>query len=305
VEGIDWSGLLKGMGLLALSVSGGLALGKAIIALSLPERLLGSLMPRLRRLRIPAQALFALGVSLGSSRAGSALVAEAYGQGILSEREALFGTLLQSFPGYLKRWLVSFPVAAALAGTAGAIYSAAVLARSFCRFLFFLFLLRGRGTAGDEETARSGTEGRRGREFSFLGTLARTLPPAWAFYALAYLATPALQEFIEARGASFPLLSAAGWTVAAASFAHVNAALGVAGGALASGSLTTAQAVLALLTGNMLAVLSRVLRQDIAFWIGIFPGRMVRSLFVWNLVTLVATMAATVCLAAVPVLWGW
>jgi hypothetical protein len=32
---------------------------------------------------------------------------------------------------------------------------------------------------------------------------------------------------------------------------------------------------------------------------------MVRSLFVWNLVTLVATMAATVCLAAIPVLWGW
>ena len=58
--GIDWTGLLKGMGLLALSVSGGLALGKAIIALSLPERLLGSLLPRLRRLRIPAQALFAL-----------------------------------------------------------------------------------------------------------------------------------------------------------------------------------------------------------------------------------------------------
>ena len=113
--GIDWTGLLKGMGLLALSVSGGHALGKAIIALSLPERLLGSLLPRLRRLRIPAQALFALGVSLGSSRAGSALVAEAYGQGILSEREALFGTLLQSFPGYLKRGLVSFPGAAALA----------------------------------------------------------------------------------------------------------------------------------------------------------------------------------------------
>ncbi len=162
--GIDWTGLLKGMGLLALSVSGGLALGKAIIALSLPERLLGSLLPRLRRLRIPAQALFALGVSLGSSRAGSALVAEAYGQGILSEREALFGTLLQSFPGYLKRWLVSFPVAAALAGTAGAIYSAAVLARSFCRFLLFLFLLRGRGATENEESVR-GTEGRRGRNF--------------------------------------------------------------------------------------------------------------------------------------------
>ena len=91
---------------------------------------------------------------------------------------------------------------------------------------------------------------------------------------------------------------------AAASFAHVNAALGVAGGAIASGALSTAQGVLALLVGNMLAVLSRVLRQDLAFWLGIFPGRMVRSLFVWNLLTLVVTMAVTVALAAIPVLRG-
>lgn len=309
MDGVDWQGLLKGMVLLSLSVAGGLGLGKVILTLSLPERLMGSLLPALRRERLPPSVIFALGVSLGSSRAGAAIIAEAYRDGILSKREVLFGTLLQSFPGYLKRWIISFPVAVALAGPAGGIYSLAVLARSFCRFLFFLALLRRKEGFEGEIFAPgknpSNDKGKKRADISFWRTLARTLPLAWGFYALAYLATPFLQAFLEEKGGAISLLSAAGWTVAVASFAHVNVALSVAGGALASGSLTLAQAVLALLTGNMLAVISRVLRQDIAFWIGIFPGKIVRSLFVWNLVTLVTIMAATVLLATIPVMWGW
>ncbi|MGI6253430.1 MAG: hypothetical protein ACOYJV_08345 [Aminivibrio sp.] len=301
----DWAGLLKGLWTLTLSVAGGLALGKAIIALSLPERLFRVLLPRMKSLGIPPQALFALGVSLGSSRAGVAIVAEAYSEGIMTKQEALFGTLLQSFPGYVRRWTVTFPVAAALAGKAGAIFSLTLLTRSFVRFLFFLAMLRrpgsGEGTAGAADPAGMRPSGR----FSLLKTLLRTLPPAWAFYGGAYLATPALQRLIEAWGAALPLMSPAGWTVAAASFAHVNAALGAAGGSVAVGSLTTAQAVLALLAGNMLAALSRVLRQDLAFWMGLYPGRMVRSLFAWNFGTLMAVMAVSVAAAAVPVILGW
>lgn len=301
----DWVGLLKGLWTLTLSVAGGLALGKAIIALSLPERLFRVLLPRMKSLGIPPQALFALGVSLGSSRAGVAIVAEAYSEGIMTKQEALFGTLLQSFPGYVRRWTVTFPVAAALAGKAGAIFSLTLLTRSFIRFLFFLAMLRrpggGERTAGAADPAGMSPSGR----FSLLKTLLRTLPPAWAFYGGAYLATPALQRLIEAWGAGLPLMSPAGWTVAAASFAHVNAALGAAGGSVAVGSLTTAQAVLALLTGNMLAALSRVLRQDLAFWMGLYPGRMVRSLFAWNFGTLMAVMAVSVAAAAVPVILGW
>jgi hypothetical protein len=301
LSSIDWAGLLRGELLLILTVSGGLALGKGLIALSLPERLMGSLMPFFRRRGLPPELIFSLAVSLGSSRAGVALVAEAHREGRLTRREAVFGTLLQSFPGYLKRWIVFFPTACGLAGAAGAIYSLAVLLRSFCRFLFFMVLLR-RKTVPEGECAEAAP--RKGG-ISLGRTLARTLPLACTFYALAYILSPFLQSFLEERGAFFPLLSSAGWTVAAASFAHVTAALGVTGGAIASGALTTAQGVLALLVGNMLAVLSRVFRQDIAFWIGIFPVRMVRSLFVWNLVTLVVTMAVTVALASIPVLWGW
>lgn len=295
MEAFRWGELLRGLGILTLSVSGGLALGKVIIALSLPDRLLGCMAPLLERLRIPSQTLFALGVSLGSSRAGVAIVAEAYGAGLLSRREALFSTLSQSFPGYVKRWFVTFPVAMALAGTAGAIYSLTTLIRSFIRFVFFLALLRGTGDGG---ARRPEGEGGTAGSFSFLRHLVRTLPMAWAFYALAFALTPWLQDLIKGGGASLPLLSPAGWTVAAASFAHANAALGVAGGALATGALTTAQAVLALLTGNMLAVISRVLRQDLAFWLGIFPPAMVRSLFLWNVTTQVILMAASVAVAA-------
>ncbi len=301
----DWSGLLKGLWMLTLSVAGGLALGKAIIALSLPDRLFRVLLPRMKGLGIPPQALFALGVSLGSSRAGVAIVAEAYREGSLTKQEALFGTLLQSFPGYVRRWTVTFPVAAALAGRAGAVFSLTLLLRSFLRFIFFLTMLRNRdaGEEGGAELLRA--EGKRPGQFSLPKTLVRTLPPAWAFYAGAYLATPALQRLIEAWGAGLSLVSPAGWAVAAASFAHANAALGAAGGAIAAGSLTVSQAVLALLAGNMLAALSRVLRQDLAFWIGIYPGPMVRSLFAWNFGTLLAVMTASIAVASLPVVLGW
>ena len=99
MNGLDWTGMLKGMGYLVLSVAGGLGLGRAIIYFSLPERILASMLPHLKKWRIPAQALFALGVSIGSSRAGSALIAEAYRNDLLSEKEAIFGTLLSPFPG--------------------------------------------------------------------------------------------------------------------------------------------------------------------------------------------------------------
>ena len=360
VGATDWRGLLYGELLLVVTVTAGLGFGKLLLAASVPERVMRYLLPgadaRRGRGGLHPDLLFALAVSLGSSRAGAALVAEAQREGRLSRREAVFGTLLQSFPGYIKRWLISFPTAFGLAGAAGAIYSLIVLLRSFCRFLFFLALLRKgpsrdlpQGEAsgvshppfvpgesatlpgaepGREDGASAkirdsilpqqthereavaqgpagGVHGNRGRALPLFRTLARTLPLACSVYALAYLLSPSIQAFLQEKGASFPLLSSAGWTVAAASFAHVNAALGVAGGAIASGALSTAQGVLALLVGNMLAVLSRVLRQDLAFWLGIFPGRMVRSLFVWNLVTLVFTMAVTVALAAIPVLGGW
>ena len=61
----DWGGLFRGLLALTLSVSGGLALGKVIITLSLPDRLFRALLPGLGRI-LPC--LFP-GVSLGSARA--------------------------------------------------------------------------------------------------------------------------------------------------------------------------------------------------------------------------------------------
>jgi hypothetical protein len=298
---LNWAELAKGELVLVAGVTGGLLLGNVILRFSLPEKAVSLLVPPFCRKRLPAPVLFALGASLGSSRAGCAIVAEAYRDGSLTRGETLFGTLLQSFPGYIKRWIVSLSVAVGLAGSAGGIYATVVFLRSLCRFLLFLALLVRRERSSGPLRRQEGQRG----TFSLAGTLARTLPAACFFYALGFALSPSLQAFLREQCIRLPLLPPSGWAVAGASFAHANAALGVAGGAMGAGTLSTAQAVLALLAGNMLAVLSRVLRQDIAFWIGIFPGEMVRSLFLWNLVTLVAFMAGTVALAAVPVLLGY
>lgn len=313
---VDWQGLLRGELTLILTVVAGLALGKLLLAASVPERVMRVLLPKGKSAsRTHPDILFALAVSIGSARAGAAIVAESYRDGRVTEKEAVFGTLMQAFPGYLKRFLIMFPTAMGLAGLAGAVFSLIVLVRSFCRFVFFLFLVR-RSPDSTIDTdclqdcenasfAPSDTSAPQRGSLSLLRTLSLTLPLACTVYALAYMLSPSIQLFFQERGACFPLLSSAGWTVAAASFAHVNAALGLAGGAIAAGTLTVAQGLLALLVGNMLAALSRVLRQDLAFWLGIFPGKMVRSLFFWNYFTLIALMLLSIALVAIPVLLGW
>ena len=313
---VDWQGLLRGELTLILTVVAGLALGKLLLVASVPERVMRVLLPKGKSAsRTHPDILFALAVSIGSARAGAAIIAESYRDGRVTEKEAVFGTLTQAFPGYLKRFLIMFPTAMGLAGLAGAAFSLIVLVRSFCRFVFFLLLIRRppdpvtdadlpHGGENAPLTASNASAPPRGG-MSLLRTLSLTLPLACTVYALAYVLSPSIQLFFQERGAYFPLLSSAGWTVAAASFAHVNAALGLAGGAIAADTLTVAQGLLALLVGNMLAALSRVLRQDLAFWLGIFPGRMVRSLFFWNYFTLIALMLLSIALVAIPVVLGW
>jgi hypothetical protein len=55
-------------------------------------------------------------------------------------------------------------------------------------------------------------------------------------------------------------------------------ALAAAKASLATGTLTTAEAVLALLVGNVLGSFSRTARQNVGYWLGLFPRDLVRSL---------------------------
>lgn len=299
---LNWTGLLKGELLLVLNVTLGLGLGILLLRFRVPEKVLTLFQPVLVRMKISPDIITSLAVSIGSSRAGSAMVAASMREERLSRREALFGTLLQAFPGYLRRWITSFAVATGLAGAAGAVYSVVLLLRSFIRFLFFLFLLR-----RDECRICDNMESHkkvRVRTTDLLKVLKRTLPLACTFYAGAYILAPWLQEALSSRFVSFPLLSTQGLTVAVSALAHATAALGAAGGYLASGAISPAQAVLALLVGNLLGTVFRVVRQNMAFWIGLFPADMVRSLLLWHLATIVPLMILSIAIAGMFVLLG-
>jgi hypothetical protein len=300
---LNWEGLLRGELILVLNVTLGLGLGILLLRFRVPDKVLALFRPFLVRMRISPDIVTALAVSIGSSRAGSAMVAASMKEKRLSRKEALFGTLLQAFPGYLRRWITSFAVATGLAGVAGAVYSLVLLLRSFLRFLFFLFLLR-----RDECRICDDIEGDKKkvqvRTADLLKVLKRTLPLACTFYAGAYILAPWLQEALSSRFVSFPLLSTQGLTVAVSALAHATAALGAAGGYLASGAISPAQAVLALLVGNLLGTVFRVVRQNMAFWIGLFPADMVRSLLLWHLATLVPLMILSITIAGMFVLLG-
>ena len=96
VGATDWRGLLYGELLLVVTVTAGLGFGKLLLAASVPERVMRYLLPGAEASRgrggLHPDLLFSLAVSLGSSRAGAALVAEAQRDGRRSRREALVGT---------------------------------------------------------------------------------------------------------------------------------------------------------------------------------------------------------------------
>jgi hypothetical protein len=318
---VDWGALLRGELLLTANVALGLALGEAILHFQVADRLFRSMLPRLARWGLSPDLGAALAVSLGSSRAGAAMIAAAFREERLTRRDTVLGTLLLAFPGYLRRWVTSFAVAVGLAGVAGAIYSAVLLLRSAARFVLVLLLLRREkktlramtevvhGEAAPEMNESSLLNKRKSRFVSagerrrmLLRLLGRTLPWAWGFYALAFVLVPYLDAFLLKHVHLLPLLPPAGWTVVAGSLAQNNVALAAAKASLATGTLTTAEAVLALLVGNVLGSFSRTARQNVGYWLGLFPRDLVRSLLVWHTGTQIPLMLLSLVGAAIPVL---
>ena len=132
---MDWTSLLKGEIELTISIAAGFMLGTLILRTGLADKLMKHLMPYLRKAGIGSVLGMALTVSLGSAKAGAALIATAYDDGRISERTAKWGTLMLSFPAYLHRWPSTMVMAASMAGLSGAIFAAVILMRTALRFV--------------------------------------------------------------------------------------------------------------------------------------------------------------------------
>ena len=298
---MELKALLRGELWLTFDILLGLLIGDLVLRWGLADRLMRRMMPWLRRHGIGPLVGLALTLSLGSAKAGAAVLASALSEGRIDRHTALWGTLSLAFPAYLRRWPATLVLSVSMTGLVGGIFALVLILRSLVRFALVVCVLRSRESG---ELPLEEAPGRRRMGWGFYRKLGMTLPLAWFFYAVAFALVPYAESAFRRwfMGGSF--LPLAGWAVAAASVAHVSAALALTGGSLAAGELSAAQAVFALLLGNGLGIVTRALRQNAGYYFGLFPAGLARSMLFWNVGTVALLTGLSLALAAVPLLLG-
>lgn len=298
---MELKALLRGELWLTFDILLGLLIGDLVLRWGLADRLMRRMMPWLRRHGIGPLVGLALTLSLGSAKAGAAVLASALSEGRIDRHTALWGTLSLAFPAYLRRWPATLVLSVSMTGLVGGIFALVLILRSLVRFALVVCVLRSRESG---ELPREEVPDRRRMGWGFYRKLGVTLPLAWFFYAVAFALVPYAESAFRRwfMGGSF--LPLAGWAVAAASVAHVSAALALTGGSLAAGELSAAQAVFALLLGNGLGIVTRALRQNAGYYFGLFPAGLARSMLFWNVGTVALLTGLSLGLAAVPLLLG-
>ena len=298
---MEWKVLLRGELWLTFDILLGLLIGDVVLRWGLADRLMRKMMPWLRRHGIGPLVGLALTLSLGSAKAGAAVLASALSEGRIDRHTALWGTLSLAFPAYLRRWPATLVLSVSMTGLVGGIFALVLILRSLVRFALVVCVLRSRESG---ELPLEEVPDRRRMGWGFYRKLGVTLPLAWFFYAVAFALVPYAESAFRRwfMGGSF--LPLAGWAVAAASVAHVSAALALTGGSLAAGELSAAQAVFALLLGNGLGIVTRALRQNAGYYFGLFPAGLARSMLFWNVGTVALLTGLSLALAAVPLLLG-
>ncbi|MBQ7154623.1 MAG: hypothetical protein IJR85_03580 [Synergistaceae bacterium] len=280
--------LIKGELALTLDIILGLLLGELIIRFKVPELLLKKLRPLLEKCRINPTTGLALAASAGSPKAGAAIISSALTNGTLTERLAIWSVLMLPLPAYLKRWPSTLVMAASVAGTVGGIFASSMLLNSAGRFIVALVFLRREGGTFSNEAIPQELSGRVHAQ-SFVKKLVKTLPAAWVCFALTYWAVPLLNSYVRssfagAEGKTFLPLS--GWAVAAGSVGRVSSALALAGGAMASGELSPAQALFALILGNTLGTITRTIRMNAGYYFGFFQAKTAQKMLFLNIATI-------------------
>lgn len=293
-------GLIKGELWLTIDIILGLLLGEIIIRLKLPELLLKKLLPLLERARINPTTSLALAASIGSPKAGAAIISSALEAGTLTEKSALWSVLMLPLPAYIKRWPSTFVMAVSMAGTPGGIFAASMLFNSVGRFVVALALLRREGWTSSPQTAAPEIKTHSHAQ-KFMMRIIKTLPIAWVLFAVTYKLVPMLNTYLRSAFAGAEtFLPLAGWAVAAGSIGRVSNALALAGGAMASGELTSGQAVFALILGNSLGTITRTIRMNAGYYFGFFPAKTAQKMLLLNIATIMPFVMITLILA-----WIW
>ena len=291
------NGLLAGELTLTLEIVLGLVLGEIVMKLRIAELIMKRFIPRSLN---PVTAL-ALSVSFASSKTGAGIISSALEKNQITEKQALWSTLMLAFPSYLKRWPGTFALALSMAGRAGAFFAVSQLVIAAGRFIIaFIFLPKETNSqVSNQEIAIKHSD----KHTNIFKRLIKTLPLAWIFFALAYSLVPVINKFFS-QVINFPFIPLAGWTVAGTSIARVSAALALAGGAIASGELNNSQALFSLILGSGLGTATRILRMQAGYYFGLFESKLARKLLLMNFATLMPMVIINLIFAGIALLFN-
>lgn len=295
---MNWSVLLKGEALMTANILFGMFIGDMTIRFGVAEKLLGRIMPLLKRVGIGPLLGVALTVSMGSSKAAAGLLARGMEEGRITREGAIWGTICLSFPAYLRRWPSTFVMCTSMTGLAGGVFASVLLLRSLGRFLFVILKARNSEASLEECPAAAGAKI---HTLDWYKRLIKTLPLAWLFYAAAFTLMPFLESFLRS-GLGGGLLPVAGWGVASAALAGISASLALARGSLAAGDLSAAQTVFALLLGNGLGYFTRAIRQNAGYFFGIFPAGISQSILLRSVATMLPFVAVSLLVSVLFIL---
>ena len=279
-----WQGLIRPMVRLTLFISVGLFIGQIIEAMDWTHRLTNLIRPLMRWGRMTDQMGAAFMAAFFSGTTALAMLRSFHDEGRLSDRDLALAILLNTFPTYFLHLPTTAFIILPLVGKAGGIYLLLTFFAALLRLLVILVLNRlvqpvlRAEPVGREGTGKSVREVLRatGRKFrSRLGNILMiTLPvyliiaviSEWGFFDLLKqsLAGGMISRVVPLEAVSVIVFSLV---------AEFTSGYAAAGALLKAGSLTTHQAVMALLLGNVIASPLRAIRHQMPYYLGIFRPR--------------------------------
>lgn len=292
---IIWSGLVKPLARLLISMSAGILIANTLEALAW-ERVMARLAAPLVRLAHMGQAAGASFVtSFFSVHSASNLLTSAYAEKRISKKELVLSNLFNSMPAYLVHLPSVAAVAIAFMGRWGVLYItlgfSAALLRTLGTALVGHLILPAPACTRDclpppkKKTAREIRDKIFGSfRKRLLKVLKFTIPIYVIFFHIQYLGGfAAIQSFMTEHVSMLSFLKPEAMGVVALSLATETSASMSAGAVLLhSGAFSGADIVIAMLVGNILSSPVRAFRHQLPIYAGYFPAGVAMLLVVCN-----------------------
>jgi hypothetical protein len=288
-----FSGLIRPLGQLMLTIALGLLIGQVIEAAGWTRALSTFARPLFRFGRLGDRCGAAFTAAFASGVAANAMLQDFFKEGKITRRQLYLTNFLNQLPAFFLHLPTTFFTVISMTGTAGALYFALTFLAVLLRTLVLIAYGRWRLPAAPLPADAAPAAQNAARFERVWAAVREKLPerilrigilvvPIYTavfvfnrlgFFAAArdWLAAAVVTAFVPMESLSIVVLSFV---------AEFTSGFAAAGALQDAGMLTTQQTVLALLTGNVLAFPIRALRHQLPHYMGIYSPRMGAELLV-------------------------